>query len=78
VAVNLDLRESDLATLEPDALVSAVQGPETATRRMTREGPVPDEERERQQRVWWYLLIAAFLLLAAETAVSNRLSRAIR
>ena len=36
------------------------------------------EERERRQRIWWYLLGLAAALLAAETVLSNRLSRAAR
>jgi hypothetical protein len=78
VAVNLDLRESDLASMEPEALVAAVQQPEAATRAMTKSGPLTAEERERRQRFWWYLLMAAFLLLLAETTLSNRLSRVMR
>ena len=33
------------------------------------------EDAERRQGVWWYLLFAGLLLLAAETVISNRLSR---
>ena len=33
------------------------------------------EESERRQSLWWYLLLAGLLLLAAETVISNRLSR---
>ena len=40
-----------------------------AVREMTRE------ESERRQSLWWYLLFAGLLLLAAETVISNRLSR---
>ena len=33
------------------------------------------EESERRQSLWWYLLMAGLLLLAAETVISNQLSR---
>ena len=33
------------------------------------------EESERRQSLWWYLLMAGLLLLAAETVISNHLSR---
>jgi len=35
-------------------------------------------ERERRQVLWWYVLVAAVLLLAAESLLSNRLSRSAR
>ena len=34
-----------------------------------------EEEAERRQAIWWYLLMAGVLILAAETVISNRLSR---
>jgi hypothetical protein len=37
--------------------------------------PLTAEEREQRQSLWWYLLLSAFLVLAAETVLSNRLSR---
>jgi hypothetical protein len=33
------------------------------------------EESERRQSLWWYLLLAGVGLLAAETMISNHLSR---
>ena len=33
------------------------------------------EDAEQRQALWWYLLFAGLLLLAAETVISNRLSR---
>ena len=33
------------------------------------------EESERRQSLWWYLLMTGLLLLAAETVISNHLSR---
>ncbi len=76
IAVNLDPAESDLSALDPRELVAAVTGhatPETVqpdeAQGMTRE------ETERRQGLWWYLLLAGVGLLAAETAISNHLSR---
>ena len=77
VAVNLDPSESDLSALDPQELVGAVTG--RAAPRMkdtTSPSALPPEDAERRQSIWWYLLLAGLLLLAAETAVSNRLSRA--
>ncbi|HVZ48440.1 MAG TPA: hypothetical protein VG916_06635, partial [Gemmatimonadaceae bacterium] len=75
IAVNVDLAESDLAHLEPRELVAAA----LASSAVTNGGATPDMatpvEKERAQGVWWYLLIVAFLVLAAETILSNRLSR---
>ena len=31
---------------------------------------------ERTQAIWWYLLAVALVLMAAETVLSNRLSKA--
>jgi hypothetical protein len=35
-------------------------------------------EREKRQTLWWYVLVVALLLLAAESLLSNRLSRSAR
>src|SRR6185369_8112139 len=76
IAVNLDPAESDLSPIDPRELVAAVTGHATpvaaqpaATQEMTRE------ESERRQVLWWYLMLAGLLLLAAETVISNHLSR---
>jgi Aerotolerance regulator N-terminal/von Willebrand factor type A domain len=76
IAVNLDPAESDLSPIDPRELVAAVTGHATpvaaqpaATQEMTRE------ESERRQGLWWYLMLTGLLLLAAETVISNHLSR---
>jgi hypothetical protein len=76
IAVNLDPAESDLTPIDPRELVAAVTGHATPvatepqqTQEMTRE------ESERRQGLWWYLLLTGLLLLAAETLISNHLSR---
>lgn len=76
LAVNLDLAESDLATVDPEVLIAAMQAADTVggTTADANATLAPDE-RERRQAAWWYLLVGALFLLAAETLVSNRLSR---
>ena len=37
--------------------------------------PLSREDAEKRQALWWYLIFAGVLLLAAETVISNRLSR---
>jgi hypothetical protein len=77
VAVNVDLTESDLSHMDPAELVAAV----TARAERGASGAVRTpfegtaQELERRQAIWWYLLLAALFLLAAETLISNRLSR---
>ena len=75
LAANLDFRESDLSTIDPEELVAAV------TFRAGAEGEEEAREwtgvdYERRQSFWWYLLVGAGLLLVVETVLSNRLSRA--
>jgi hypothetical protein len=74
VAVNLDLAEADLSTMDPRELTAAVE-PRGDAAVAASAAALRPEERERRQSLWWYLLIAVFLLLATETAFSNRLSR---
>jgi hypothetical protein len=76
VAVNLDLSESDLSRMDPAELVAAVTTSTPGTR-AAGAGTVQltTQERERRQSLWWFLLIGAVVLLAAETLLSNRLSR---
>ncbi|OLE84267.1 MAG: hypothetical protein AUF76_03945 [Acidobacteria bacterium 13_1_20CM_2_65_9] len=76
IAVNLDPVESDLAPLDPSALVASVTGHATSVdvqqaspQEMTRE------DAERRQSLWWYLLLTGVGLLAIETTIANRLSR---
>jgi hypothetical protein len=76
IAVNLDPAESDLTAIDPRELVAAVTGKATPTAaRPIETQEMTREESERRQGLWWYLLLAGLLLLAAETAISNRLSR---
>jgi hypothetical protein len=75
VAANVDVAESELATMDPRALV-AVAVSQGAARAAAPPAPPSPEVQERTQRLWWYLLLAGVLLLGADTVVSNRLSRA--
>jgi hypothetical protein len=76
IAVNIDPAEADLTSLDPKELVAAVTGHATPDVVDTSgPGAVSREDTERRQALWWYLLFAGLLLLAAETVISNRLSR---
>ena len=76
IAVNLDPAESDLAPLNAEELVSAVTGrAQPGTPGSPEAVELTAADAERQQGLWWYLLLAGLTLLAAETVISNRLSR---
>ena len=76
VAVNLDPAESDLTAMDPRELVAAATGRAVSDidQRAAAVAATP-QDAERRQAIWWYLLLAGILVLAAETVVSNRLSR---
>lgn len=79
VAVNVDVSESDLTPLDPEEMVAAITGSarsDRATSQRAAERLTP-QEQERRQALWRYLLMAGLALLAAETMVSNRLSRPV-
>ena len=75
IAVNLDPAESDMTRIDPAVLVRAIAPRVSASSSATDTVSLTAEARERQQSIWWYLLVAALLALAAETVLSNRLSR---
>jgi hypothetical protein len=76
VAANVDISESDLATIEPAIFNDAITPRErVAAPALAQLRPV---EREQQQSLWWYLLLVAFVLLASETLIGNRISSAWR
>jgi hypothetical protein len=76
VAVNVDPAESDLKAADPEEVTGGLTrlgGPTSSAGE-----PLAAEERARRQNGWWFLLLAALAVLAAETALSNRLSEAVR
>jgi aerotolerance regulator-like protein/VWA domain-containing protein len=75
VAVNPSPQESDLSRIDPQELVAAVSSGHGGGADAGSISMPTKEERERRQTLWWYLLAGALVLLAAETVVSNRLSR---
>jgi hypothetical protein len=76
IAVNIDPAEADLTALDPKELVATVTGHANPDAVETAEPTtLTREDAEKRQGLWWYLLLAGLLLLAAETVVSNRLSR---
>jgi hypothetical protein len=75
VAVDPDPSESELGAFSPDELVRAVAPTGSVDVRNAGVATTSVAERERRQQVWWYVLAIASLLLAAESWLSNRLSR---
>jgi len=75
IAVNVDPKESDLSRFDPKELVAAVTAMPGPGGLGSGTAAAP-AELERGQTIWWYLLVVALLLMAAETVLSNRLSKA--
>jgi hypothetical protein len=71
-AVNVDVSESDLATVDPAELVAAL----TVAGEPAQAGAatLAPAEQEKRQALWWYLLIVVFALLTAEAVYANRRS----
>jgi hypothetical protein len=76
VAVNVDPSESDLQPADPEEVMGGLNHPGSAP--LAADAHVAGDEPERAQDGWWFLLLAALALLATETALSNRLSEAVR
>lgn len=78
VAVNVNPAESDLSTIDPEELVSAVtvSGPGGRSADLSRS--LSPSDIERRQGLWWYMLMAALVILVAETILSNRLPQRAR
>jgi hypothetical protein len=75
VAANVDVSESDLASVDPAAVTTAVTGAAGDGESAVATGAPPrDEVTEQSQRLWWYLLLAGMLLLVAESVVASRMS----
>ena len=75
IAVNIDPAESDLSHLDPQEIVAAVTAVDGQRQPGSDLGAATPQDQEGRQKLWWYLLVGAVLLMAAETAMSNRLSR---
>jgi hypothetical protein len=76
VASNVDPSESDLTPMDPQEIVAATVGGPAEAGTARASAPLPPEAQERTQRLWWYLLCLGIALLAADTVLSNRLSKA--
>lgn len=76
IAANVDARESDPARISPAEIAAGIAS--TPRGAALAAAPLTPLERESGQAFWWYLLLVAFVLLAAETVLSNRVSRAWR
>lgn len=79
VAVNVDVSESDLTPLDPEEMIAAITGSARSDRAAAAKAAerLTPQEQERRQALWRYLLLVGLGLLAAETVVSNRLSRPV-
>jgi hypothetical protein len=78
IAVNPDPTESELGRFPAADLARAVSPDRSAATTATGTSTLSIAEREKRQTLWWYVLVFALLLLAAESLLSNRLSRAAR
>lgn len=82
VAVNVDPAEADLAPLDPEeveaSILSGLGDAPVGAGDTERAAELRLEDRERRQSLWRWMLVGAFLLLAAETVLSNRVSRGRR
>ena len=78
VAVDVDPTESDLTAMDTGEFTAALTGRAgpTAGKAAVAEQVTP-QDLERRQALWWYLLLGGILLLAAETILSNRISRGV-
>ena len=87
--VNLLDREGEPILSSGPPTIAATTGPERFDPLTYVDGEQPSSdgqiaidkgtaEREQRQTLWWYILVAAVLLLAAESILSNRLSRTAR
>ncbi len=78
IAVNPDATESELGRFAPDELSRMVSPTGAVNATAAGVTTLTVAEREQRQTLWWYALVAALLLLAAESLLSNRLSRSAR
>jgi hypothetical protein len=76
IAVNVAPSELDLSHFDPQELTTALNASMRTDAAHASALQQTPEDQERRQRLWWYLLLGAVLLMAAETVMSNRLSRA--
>jgi hypothetical protein len=77
IAVNVDPAESDLSRFDPAELVAALAAGNGAVEASGGANSVLPQDLERRQTLWWYLLFVALIIMAAETVLSNRLSRGV-
>ncbi|MDX1495784.1 MAG: hypothetical protein R3253_17065, partial [Longimicrobiales bacterium] len=78
MAVNVDLEESELASIDPDELVLQIEAssaPGDGSPALGEAVELVREDQERRQSLWRWLLLAAMVLFIAETVISNVISR---
>jgi len=80
VAVNVDVTESELESMDTAEFAAAVAprgtGAQLGTGGETLTPEVQARNQERRQSLWRFLMVAALVLLLLETAISNWISRA--
>ena len=77
VAANVDSSESDLTPIDPKEISAAAVGLPGGASGASGPGiPMTREAQEKNQRLWWYVLLVGIALLAADTVISNRMSKA--
>ena len=76
VAANVDPAEADLSTIDPKEIAAAAVGNPAGSGATSAGVPLTIEAQEKNQRLWWYLLCLGIALLAADTLISNRMSKA--
>lgn len=80
MAVNVDLEESNLETIDPQELVlqitaSSAAADPSGVQNLEQAAELQRADQERRQSLWRWLLIAALVLLIGETVLSNWVSR---
>jgi hypothetical protein len=79
MAVNVDLEESNLATIDPEELVLQITASSAAQpepgQNLAQAAELQRADQERRQSLWRWLLIGALALLIGETVLSNWVSR---
>lgn len=71
VAVNRDRAEGDLAFLDTEALMAALQPGATGQNPDGQAGEISPAEAESRQGLWRFLILGVLILLVIETVVAN-------
>lgn len=79
LAVNVDVEESNLATIDPEEVVLGIEAASAGARAAAGDAPdaaqLQRADQERRQSLWRWILLGALALLIMETVASNWVSR---